>query len=413
MATTGGKPGPAKGLAKGSSVPIRVLVARAGSKETCPAGWCRTKPKELVCLGCHQRRKDLFGCLVRDRPDVLILDATAQTAARLDWIPVLKTLFPDLGVLVTADAQDALFMQRVFERGATGCLVKPVSPTALEDSIRRIVRGEVVLAPEAARALVQSLKAAAVEGPPELAMLSPAEQKVLALAAAGFRNKEIGTVLGREDGTVHTLWHRAFEKLGVHNKKGALKKFIVPELSPSLKLFSKAIPSPAERLKTPKSLPELERCFHTEEACRQYLFQLRWPEGFSCPNCQGRRAWQTARGLWFCTVCHGQTSVTAGTIFQDTHVPLLLWFRALWELASQRKVPAASSLMQSLGLRSYKTAWCCLQKLKHCLDRVTNSANDRGRLHQGQMFRNLLEIVVQTPPQPFRELPARQQQALK
>jgi Transposase zinc-ribbon domain len=77
----------------------------------------------------------------------------------------------------------------------------------------------------------------------------------------------------------------------------------------------------------PRTLGELERRFSDDAACRQYLFALRWPEGFRCPRCQREGAWQISRGLWLCRGCRTQVSVLAGTVFQDTHLPLTVWFR--------------------------------------------------------------------------------------
>ena len=79
----------------------------------------------------------------------------------------------------------------------------------------------------------------------------------------------------------------------------------------------------------PRTLRELESRFATEQACRDYLARLRWPQGFACPACKGTEAWSTGRGLWMCAACGHQVSVTAGTIFQDTRTPLTLWFREL------------------------------------------------------------------------------------
>ena len=88
----------------------------------------------------------------------------------------------------------------------------------------------------------------------------------------------------------------------------------------------------------PRSLRELESRFSTEEACREYLTRLRWPDGEICPGCGGSRGWQTSRGLWMCASCGQQVSVTAGTIFQDTRSPLTVWFRAIWWVVSQKNV---------------------------------------------------------------------------
>lgn len=79
----------------------------------------------------------------------------------------------------------------------------------------------------------------------------------------------------------------------------------------------------------PRTLIELERRFSDESACRAYLFELRWPQGFVCPYCGSRSAWPTGRGLWLCGRCRAQVSVCAGTIFQDSKLPLTVWFRAM------------------------------------------------------------------------------------
>jgi transposase-like protein len=119
----------------------------------------------------------------------------------------------------------------------------------------------------------------------------------------------------------------------------------------------------------PRTLLELERRFGTDPDCRQYLFQLRWPEGFVCPRCGGREAWPMKRGLWLCDQCRHQASVTAGTIFQDTHLPLTLWFRAIWYVTSQKNGVSALGVQRVLGLGSYQTAWAWLHKLRRAMVR--------------------------------------------
>lgn len=114
----------------------------------------------------------------------------------------------------------------------------------------------------------------------------------------------------------------------------------------------------------PRTILEFEQLFATEEACREYLFQLRWPEGFCCPRCGHRQAWATKRGLYRCRHCDYQVSVTAGTIFQDTRKPLRLWFRAIWHVTSQKIGVSALGLQRVLGLPRYETTWTWLQKLR-------------------------------------------------
>ena len=119
----------------------------------------------------------------------------------------------------------------------------------------------------------------------------------------------------------------------------------------------------------PRTLSELEARFGREQACRDYLRRLRWPEGFVCPRCGGRSAWTTQRDLLFCRGCGHQTSLTAGTIFQDTRKPLKLWFRAMWWVTTQKNGASALGLQRILGLGSYVTAWTWLHKLRRAMVR--------------------------------------------
>ena len=126
----------------------------------------------------------------------------------------------------------------------------------------------------------------------------------------------------------------------------------------------------------PRTLQELEQRFAAEEACRRYLFALRWPKGFTCPRCGGKTAWPMKRGLWLCRQCRCQVSVTAGTIFQDSHLSLTTWFRAMWHVTTQKNGVSALGLQRVLGLGSYKTAWALLHKLRRAMVRP-----GRDRLH--------------------------------
>jgi transposase-like protein len=119
----------------------------------------------------------------------------------------------------------------------------------------------------------------------------------------------------------------------------------------------------------PRTLTEFEARFSTEEACRRYLYQLRWPEGFVCPNCSAGKAWTTERNLVVCATCGYHASVTAGTIFENTHKPLMLWFRAIWWMTSLKTGASSLGLQRVLGLGSYKTAWTWLHKLRRAMVR--------------------------------------------
>jgi len=119
----------------------------------------------------------------------------------------------------------------------------------------------------------------------------------------------------------------------------------------------------------PRTLLEMERRFATEDACREYLTQLRWPSGFVCPACQGKVAWLDRRHRWTCQDCRRQSTVTAGTIFEGTRLPLQVWFRAVWLVTSQKSGASALGLQRVLGLGSYETAWSWLHKLRRAMVR--------------------------------------------
>lgn len=119
----------------------------------------------------------------------------------------------------------------------------------------------------------------------------------------------------------------------------------------------------------PRTLIEFERQFASEEACRAYLVQVRWPNGVRCLRCQHTNVWPTSRGLYHCARCGFQTSVLADTIFQDTKQDLRLWFRAIWYVTNQKSGVSALGLQRTLGLGSYQTAWSWLQKLRTAMVR--------------------------------------------
>lgn len=135
----------------------------------------------------------------------------------------------------------------------------------------------------------------------------------------------------------------------------------------------------------PRTVFELEERFSTEEACRDYLLRLRWPEGFVCPRCGAGGGWSATRDRIVCRACRHQASATAGTIFQDTHKPLRLWFRAIWHVTSQKNGASAVNVQQILGLGSYATAWTWLHKLRRAMVRPGREQL-RGRVEVDETF---------------------------
>ena len=121
---------------------------------------------------------------------------------------------------------------------------------------------------------------------------------------------------------------------------------------------------------------EFVKQFSTEEQCRDYLFRLRWPDGFICPRCENKEHMVINDRLYECKACGRQTSVIAGTIFQDTRTPLKTWFTAIWWVTTQKYGASAEGLKQVLGLASYQTAWTWLHKIRKAMVRA-----DRTKLN--------------------------------
>src|SRR3990172_9174289 len=98
----------------------------------------------------------------------------------------------------------------------------------------------------------------------------------------------------------------------------------------------------------PKTIIEFERSFTTEQSCQEYLYRIRWPEGFVYPHCNHRKYWIT-KGRYRCKRCRYWISATAGTIFQDTRIPLQVWFLAIGQVVSQKHGISALGLQHVLG----------------------------------------------------------------
>lgn len=119
----------------------------------------------------------------------------------------------------------------------------------------------------------------------------------------------------------------------------------------------------------PANLVELMDLFPTEESCLEYLSLIRWPDGYVCMRCESKDVWKMSSGLYRCQTCRYAGSVISGTLFQDTHKPLRLWFHAIWHIVSQKNGVSALGLQKALGLGSYHTAWEWLHKLRRAMVR--------------------------------------------
>jgi transposase-like protein len=112
------------------------------------------------------------------------------------------------------------------------------------------------------------------------------------------------------------------------------------------------------------NLVDINTMFPTDEKCREILTRLRWPEGVRCPRCKMEVVeLETEKTLYYCNDCDYQFSVTAGTIFNDSHLPLTKWFLATLLLCEAKKGMSACQVQRTLGI-SYKTAWYLCHRIR-------------------------------------------------
>lgn len=115
----------------------------------------------------------------------------------------------------------------------------------------------------------------------------------------------------------------------------------------------------------PTSEIEFEKRFHTDKACYDYLFKMKWPDGFVCPKCGHPSYWISAKYVYICKKCESHFSLTADTIMHDSKKPITYWFRAMWWFTTRNSGVNAINMQDLLGF-SYVTAWSWLQKLRRC-----------------------------------------------
>lgn len=120
-------------------------------------------------------------------------------------------------------------------------------------------------------------------------------------------------------------------------------------------------------IKPKMTLPALNVDFDTDAECRQALEELRWPDGVSCPRCESKSISRiTTRKQFDCNGCRYRFSVTTGTIFNDSHLPLPKWFMAIFLMCESKKGISSMQLMRMLGV-SKKTAWYLNHRIREAM----------------------------------------------
>lgn len=130
------------------------------------------------------------------------------------------------------------------------------------------------------------------------------------------------------------------------------------------------------------SMPAFLKQFGSEAQCEFELEQARWPQGFICPCCgeTGHSVFKVGSHKTFqCKACRRQTSLTAGTLFQSTRLPLTIWFLAIYLISQAKTGLSALALKRLLGV-SYPTAWMLQHKLMTAMSERDANYTLSGRI---------------------------------
>jgi len=159
----------------------------------------------------------------------------------------------------------------------------------------------------------------------------------------------------------------------------------------------------------PVSVIDFQDMFPTEQACYDYLFLIKWPDGFVCSFCQHAKYWKMKNHAIRCASCKRDISLTANTIFQDKHTPIRNIFQSMWYVVCQKQGVSALGLQRILGVGSYETAWSWLHKLRTAMvrpgrdllsgtvevDETLVGGSQPGKRGRGAQGRELVLITVE------------------
>ena len=124
----------------------------------------------------------------------------------------------------------------------------------------------------------------------------------------------------------------------------------------------------SKSIKKAMSYAQFLKRFPNEKACAEYLYNVKWPDGFVCPICGHRHGYALNRpGRYQCAKCRHQTSLTANTVMHRTHLPLTKWFWAIYLVACDKRGISALTLACRISV-SYETAWYLLCRIRKAME---------------------------------------------
>jgi transposase-like protein len=149
------------------------------------------------------------------------------------------------------------------------------------------------------------------------------------------------------------------------------------------------------------NLMDINTMFSTDAKCREFLTRLRFPEGPRCLRCKAPVVeLETEKQLFYCKDCDYQFSVTAGTIFNDSHLPLEKWFIATLLLCEAKKGISACQIQRTLGIGSYKTAWYLCHRIRAAMKEASTMLDGTVEIDEtyiGGKARRGMPIPIKQP----------------
>ncbi|OFV97298.1 MAG: hypothetical protein A3H28_02910 [Acidobacteria bacterium RIFCSPLOWO2_02_FULL_61_28] len=144
------------------------------------------------------------------------------------------------------------------------------------------------------------------------------------------------------------------------------------------------------------NLVDLAQHFGDEDKARAFLEKQRWPEGPECPHCglvgEAYRLTPTPngkthvrKGVWKCASCRKEFTVTVGTIFEDSHIPLHKWLLAYHLLCASKKGMSAHQLHRMLGI-TYKSAWFMAHRIRYTMSQEPLSSKLTGTIEMDETY---------------------------
>ena len=179
----------------------------------------------ITCKSTYPNAEEALRHLPEDQPDVILMDINLGDMDGIECVRRLSVLMPKAQVLMLTVFEDTEQIFRALAAGASGYLLKRMSPKKLVEAIEDVCAGGSPMSAPIARKVVQSFKTAPVQDN-ESAALSPRERSVLDGLAAGLAYKQIADQLGVSLHTVRNYIRRIYEKLHVCSRTEAVAKFL-------------------------------------------------------------------------------------------------------------------------------------------------------------------------------------------